>query len=75
MKVNWISIISEVMKKVKKSITYKFPYVVLISRFIEHFKINVVSEVTDNTATNSEIGPKHLAKMRLKESIDGEKSS
>ena len=63
LKVNWISIISEVMKKAKKSITYKFSYAMLISKFIEHFKINVISKVTDNTTTNSEIGPKQLAKM------------
>ena len=59
------------MKKAVRSITYKFPYVVLISKFIEHFKINVVSEVTDSTATDSEIGPKHLAKLGLKETTYG----
>ena len=69
--INWISIICEVMKKAKKSITYKFPYVVLIYKIIEHFKIDVVGEVYDDTATDYEISRKHLAKMGLKETSDG----
>ena len=71
MKVNWVSIIGEVMKKAKRSVTYKFPYAVLISKFMEHFEVNLLSEVTDSTVTDCEIGAKHLVKMGLRENSDG----
>ena len=51
--------------------TYKFPYAVLISKFLEYFNINVASEVADNTATDCEIGATHLGKMGLKENAEG----
>ena len=59
------------MKKARKSVTYKFPYAVLISKFMEYFKVDFASEVTDNTTTDCEIGAKHLGKMGLKEKSDG----
>ena len=71
LKINWISIIAEVMKKAKRSTTYKLPYALLISRFMDHFGITVEGEVTDYTTTDSEIGAKHLGKMGLKENSDG----
>ena len=71
LKVNWISIIAEVMKKAKRSVTYKFPYAVLISKFMEHFEVNLMSEITDSTATDSEIEAKHLVKMGLRANSDG----
>ena len=47
------------------------PYVVLISKIIEYFQIDVASEVADSTATDCEIGAKHLGKMGLKENSKG----
>ena len=43
----------------------------LISKFIEYFKIDVANEVADSTATDCEIGAKHLGKMVLKENSEG----
>ena len=57
--------------KAKKSTTYKLPFALLISRFIDHFGITVDGEVTGYTTTDSEIGAKHLSKMGLKENSEG----
>ena len=63
--------IMEVMIKARKSITYKFPCALLVSRFIDHFKVDVTNEVKDNTLIDSEIASKNLAKIGVVETIDG----
>ena len=59
------------MIKAKKSVSYKFPYAVQISRFIDHFKVDVTNEVKDHTINDNEIASEHLAKMGAVETSDG----
>ena len=43
------------MLKSHQLVDYKFPYVVLASRFIDYFNIDVSNEIVDFTKTSSEI--------------------
>lgn len=45
-KINWVNVIMENMLKKKRFDFYKYPFVVLISRILDHFKVEVNDEIT-----------------------------
>ena len=45
-KINWVNVIMENMLKKKRFDCYKYPFVVLISRILDHFKVEVNDEIT-----------------------------
>ena len=47
--VDWTYTICDHMMKAKRLIDFKLPYVVLISKFIEHFGVDVEGELEEST--------------------------
>lgn len=45
-KINWVNVIMENMLKKKRFDFYKYPFVVFISRILDHFKVEVNDEIT-----------------------------
>jgi len=45
--VNWVSTIKEHIIKIRKKVEFRIPYIVLISQFIEYFKIDTDGEVVE----------------------------
>lgn len=54
--------------KSKRLVDYEIPYIVVIPKFIEHFKIDTTDEISDNTSVrrNCEIKKKHLDKLGMR---------
>jgi len=65
LKVNWIYVIKDHMMKSKRLPDYRLPYAVLISRFLEHFEVDLDDEVTEMVKPNSEISHFTLRKLGL----------
>jgi len=63
--VNWISVIKEHLIKIRKKVEYRIPYVVLISQFIEYFKIDTEEKVVEQAKAQNEISVETLNKIRL----------
>jgi len=69
-KVNWVSVIKEHIIKIRKKFEYHIPYVVLISQFIEYFKIDVEDDVVETVKAKNEISVVTLIKIGLKKIND-----
>jgi len=62
-KVNWINIMKEHMLKSRRLYDYKFPYVILISKLIDYFEVDVNNERNETIKVFSEIDCSTLRKM------------
>ena len=62
---NWVLLIKDIMLKSRQLVDYEFPYVVLASRFIDYFNINVSNEIVDFTKASNEIIERHLKKLDM----------
>ena len=65
-KMNWVLLIEDIMLKFFHLVDYEFPYVVLASRFIDYFKVDVSNEIMDFTKASSEITKRHLDKFGIR---------
>jgi len=63
---NWVLLIEDIMLKFFHLVDYEFPYVVLASRFIDYFKVDVSNEIMDFTKASSEITKRHLDKFGIR---------
>ena len=63
---NWVLLIEDIMLKSFRLVDYEFSYVVLASRFIEYFNIDVSNEIVDFTKASSEITERHLKKLGMR---------
>jgi len=69
-KINWINVIKEHMTKTRKRTEYHIPYVVLVSKFIEHFEVDVDCEVVEAVKAQHEVTATILHKIGLKKVDD-----
>ena len=60
---NWALLIEDIMLKIHRLVDYEFPYVVLTSRFIVFFNIDISNEIVDFTKASNEITERHLKKL------------
>jgi len=63
---NWILLIEDIMLKSHRLVDYEFPYVVLASRFIDYFNIDVSNEIVDFTKASNKITERHLKKLGMR---------
>jgi len=61
--VNWAYVIGEQMEKSKRLVDYRLPYVVLVSKLIEHFKIPLEGELTELVKLSYEVSKTNLHKI------------
>jgi len=54
------------MLKSSRLVDYEFPYVVLPSRFIDYFNVDVSNEIMDFTKASSKITERHLKKLGMR---------
>jgi len=69
-KINWINVIKEHMTKTRKRTEYRIPYVVLVSKFIEYYEVDVDNEVVEVVKAQHEITATTLHKIGLKKVDD-----
>ena len=62
-KVNWIPIFKEHMQKSIRLSDYHFPYVVLISKFLQYFEIDLEEELSEMVKPSHEVNNGSLSKM------------
>ena len=62
-KINWIHIIKEHMQKLISLSVYHYPYVVLISKFLHYFEVDLEEEQSEIVKTSNEINNGSLSKM------------
>ena len=62
-KVNWIHIIKEHIQKSIRLSDYHYPYVVLITKFLHYFEVDMEGEQSELVKTSSEINNGSLSKM------------
>jgi len=62
---NWVLLIEDIRLKSHRLVDYEFPYVVLASRFIDYFNIDVSNEILDFTKASNEITKTHLKKLGM----------
>ena len=65
-KMNWVRLIENIMLKSHRLVDYEFPYVVLVSRFIDYFNVDVSNEIVDFTKASSEITEWNLKKLGMR---------
>jgi len=65
-KMNWVLLIEDIMLKSHRLVDYEFPYVVLASRFIDYFNVDVSNDTVDFTKASNEITERHLKKLRMR---------
>ena len=65
-KMNWVLLIEDIMLKCHLLLDYEFPYVVLASRFIDYFKVDISYEIVNFTKAFSEITERHLKKLGMR---------
>ena len=61
--VDWTYTIRDHMMKAKRLTDFKLPYVVLISKFIEHFGVNVEGELEESTGLLNHVSTLNMHKM------------
>jgi len=64
-KVNWIHIFKEHMQKSMRLSDYHFPYVALISKFLQYFEVDLEEELFEVVKLSHEINNGSLSKMRF----------
>jgi len=62
-RINWIHIIKEYMKKAMRLSDYHYPYVVLISKFLLYFEVNLEDETSELVKSTQEMNNGSLSKM------------
>jgi len=62
-KVNWIHVFKEHMQKSMRLNDYHFPYVVLISKFLQYFEVDLEEELFEVVKPSHEINNGSLRKM------------
>ena len=65
-KMNCVRLIENIMLKSHRLVDYEFPYVVLVSRFIDYFNVDVSNEIVDFTKASSEITEWNLKKLGMR---------
>ena len=68
--INWIHIIKEHMQKAMRLSDYHYPYVVLISKFLLYFEVNLEDETSELVKSTQELNNGSLSKMGFTK-IDG----
>ena len=63
--VDWTYTIRDHMMKVKRLTNFKLPYVVFISKFIEHFGVDVEGELEGSTGLLNHVSTLNMHKMRF----------
>jgi len=63
--VDWTYTIRDHMMKAKRPKDFKLPYVVLISKFIEHFGVDVEGELEESTELLNHVSTLNMHKMRF----------
>ena len=61
--VNWIFVLCDHMLKAKRLTNFRLSYVVLVSKFIEYFRINVEDELEESTRPLNHTSNKNLHKV------------
>ena len=64
-KFNWIQIIKKHMQKSIRLSDYHYPYVVLITKFLHYFEMDLEQEQPEIVKTSSEINNGSLSKMEF----------
>ena len=62
-KINWIHIIKEHMQKAMRLSDYHYPYVVLVSKFLLYFEVNIEDETSELVKSTQELNSGSLSKM------------
>jgi len=62
-KINWIHIIKEHMQKAMRLSDYHYPYVVLVSKFLLYFEVNLEDETSELVKSTQELNNGSLSKM------------
>ena len=62
-RINWIHIIKEHMQKAMRLSDYHYPYVVLISKFLLYFEVNLEDETSELVKSTQEMNNGSLSKM------------
>jgi len=62
-KINWIHIIKEHMQKEMRLSDYHYPYVVLVSKFLIYFEVNLEDETSELVKSTQEMNIGSLSKM------------
>ena len=65
-KIKWVLLIEDIKLKTCPLVDYEFPFVVLASRFIDQFNVDVSNEIVDFTKASSEIIERHLKKLGMR---------
>ena len=63
MQVDWIFVLCDHMLKAKRLRNFRLPYVILVSKFIEYFGIDVEDELKDSTGLLNHTSNQNLHKM------------
>ena len=62
-RINWIHIIKEHMQKAMRLSDYHYPYVVLISKFLLYFEVNLEDETYELVKSTQDLNNGSLSKM------------
>jgi len=69
-KVNWINIMKEHMLKSRRLPDYKFPYAIMISKFIDYFEVDMKDELNETIKDGSEIDCSNLLEIGFQKHND-----
>ena len=58
----------EHMMKSKRVVDYRFPYAIMVSKFLDYFEVDVKDELNETMKAESEIDCSTLLKMRFQKS-------
>jgi len=72
MEVNWAYVVGEQMEKSRRLTDYRFPYVVLVSKLIDHFKIPLEGELVEPVKQSYEVSATNLHKIGLTKINNGQ---
>ena len=61
--VDWIFVLCDQMLKAKRLTNFRLPYVVLVSKFIKYFRIDVEDELKESTRLLNQTSNQNLRKM------------
>jgi len=64
-RVNWIYVIRGHLFKVEKKLEYRIPYVIMLSKFIDYFEIDVGDEIVEEVKVVNQISTANLTKIGL----------
>jgi len=70
--INWAFVIGEQMEQSRRLTNYRFPYVVLVSKLIGHFKIPLEGELVEPVKQSYEVSATNLHKIGLTQINSGQ---